>query len=146
MIADLINKDRQGFLDLCKQCHVSYIYAFGSSTRDDFRADIDVDVLLDVDVEDDLEAGRALGDIWNGLEKFFQRPVDLLTEDSLRNPYLRKEIERTKVLIYDGSKLQSRRELAIDQGRGNNAHTPDDDAGQPAIRETRCYIVTTTTP
>jgi len=135
MIADLINKDRQGFLDLCKQCHVSYIYAFGSSTRDDFR-----------DVEDDLEAGRALGDIWNGLEKFFQRPVDLLTEDSLRNPYLRKEIERTKVLIYDGSKLQSRRELAIDQGRGNNAHTPDDDAGQPAIRETRCYIVTTTTP
>ena len=106
MITDLINKDRQGFLDLCKQCHVAYIYAFGSSIREDFREDSDVDVLLDVNVEDDLEAGQAVADIWNGLELFFNRPVDLLTEDSLRNPYLRKEIERTKKLIYDGSKHQ----------------------------------------
>jgi uncharacterized protein len=44
--------------------------------------------------------------IWNGLEDLFQRPVDLLTESSLRNPYLRAEIERTKKLIYDGSKRQ----------------------------------------
>ena len=106
MIADLINKDRQGFLDLCKQCHVAYIYAFGSSVNGNFRADSDVDVLLDVDVEDDLEAGQALADIWNGLESFFDRPVDLLTERSLKNPYLRKEIERTKRLIYDGAKHQ----------------------------------------
>ena len=106
MIVDLINKDRQGFLDLCIKNHVAYIYAFGSSIRDDFREDSDVDVLLDVDVKDDLEAGRALGNIWNGLEAFFHRPVDLLTEDSLRNPYLRKEIEGTKKLIYDGSTQQ----------------------------------------
>lgn len=106
MIADLINKDRQGFLDLCKRCQVAYIYAFGSSIRSDFRPDSDVDVLVDVTPKDDLEAGRALGDVWNGLEAFFNRPVDLLTEDSLRNPYLRKEIERTKKLIYDGSTQQ----------------------------------------
>jgi len=106
MIADLINKDRQGFLDLCKRCQVAYIYAFGSSIRSDFRPDSDVDVLVDVLPKDDLEAGRALGDVWNGLEAFFNRPVDLLTEDSLRNPYLRKEIERTKKLIYDGSTQQ----------------------------------------
>ncbi len=103
MIAGLINKDRQGFLDVCKQCHVSYIYAFGSSIRDDFRADSDVDVLVGVTPADDLEAGGALIDLWDGLEKFFNRSVDLLTENSLRNPYLRKEIERTKKLIYDGS-------------------------------------------
>ena len=52
------------------------------------------------------EAGRMLINVWNGLEKIFQRPVDLLTENSLRNPYLRAEVERTKQLIYDGSKRQ----------------------------------------
>ena len=41
-----------------------------------------------------------------GLEDLFQRPVDLLTESSLRNPYLRAEVERTKMLIYDGAKRQ----------------------------------------
>jgi predicted nucleotidyltransferase len=32
--------------------------------------------------------------------------VDLLTPQSLRNPYLRDEIERTKQLIYDGAREQ----------------------------------------
>lgn len=103
MITDLINKDRAGFQQLCERNHVAYMYAFGSSVTGGFGPNSDIDVLLDVDVKDDLEAGQALADVWNGLEEFFGRPVDLLTERSLRNPYLRKEIERTKKLIYDGS-------------------------------------------
>ena len=106
MIATLINKDRQGFLDLCITNRVAYIYAFGSSVGGNFGPDSDVDVLLDVDVKEDLEAGRALWNVWDGLEALFQRPVDMLTEDSLRNPYLRKEIERTKVKVYDGASRQ----------------------------------------
>lgn len=106
MIAELINKDRQGFLDLCKRCQVAYIYAFGSSVRSDFRPDSDVDVLVDVKPKDELEAGGALLDLWDGLETFFQRPVDLLTQRSLRNPYLIAEIERTKKLIYDGTRQE----------------------------------------
>ena len=104
MIADLINKDRQGFLDLWKRCKVSYIYAFGSSIRSDLREDSDMDVLVDVKAMDDLEAGGALLDLWDGLELFYKRPVDLLTQRSLRNPYLILEIERTKKLIYDGGR------------------------------------------
>jgi predicted nucleotidyltransferase len=30
--------------------------------------------------------------------------VDLLTKESIHNPYLRKSIESTKVLIYDGQR------------------------------------------
>jgi predicted nucleotidyltransferase len=104
MIADLINKDRQGFIDLCKRCQVASIYAFGSSIRSDFREDSDVDVLVDVKATNDWEAGGALLDLWDGLENFFERPVDLLTQRSLRNPYLIAEIERTKQLIYDGGR------------------------------------------
>ena len=106
MITTLINKDRQGFLDLCIRNHVAYIYAFGSSVGGNFSPESDVDLLLDVDVKEDLEAGRALWDVWDGLEVFFQRRVDLLTEESLRNPYLIAEIDRTKVKIYDGASRQ----------------------------------------
>jgi predicted nucleotidyltransferase len=106
MIADLINHDRSGFARLCEQNHVTTLFAFGSSVNGPFKPDSDVDVLVTVDIADDLERGGALINIWNGLEDLFNRPVDLLTESSLKNPYLRKEIERTKKLIYDGAKRQ----------------------------------------
>ena len=40
------------------------------------------------------------------LEDFFGRKVDLLTLRSVKNPVMREEIERTKVLVYDGSQAQ----------------------------------------
>ena len=35
-----------------------------------------------------------------GLEALFLRPVDLLTERSLRNPYLRKRVDAERVAVY----------------------------------------------
>ncbi len=103
MLKDLINKDREAFSALLAQNKVTKLYAFGSSIHGPFHADSDVDVLVDVNASDEL-AGRMLINIWNGLEELFNRPVDLLTPSSLQNPYLRAEIERTMMLIYDGSK------------------------------------------
>jgi predicted nucleotidyltransferase len=39
-------------------------------------------------------------------KELFNRKVDLLTENSLRNPYLIREIEQTRKLIYDGQSKQ----------------------------------------
>jgi predicted nucleotidyltransferase len=105
MLADLINKDRKAFEALMDRTKVGKLFAFGSSVHGPFREDSDVDVLVEVDADDEV-AGRYLIDLWNGLEDLFQRPVDLLTEASMRNPYLRAEVERTKRLIYDGSKRE----------------------------------------
>ncbi|MCW5898352.1 MAG: nucleotidyltransferase domain-containing protein [Flavobacteriales bacterium] len=105
MLKDLVARDRAALGALLAANQVSRLYAFGSSVRGPFGPESDVDVLVEVDAPDE-EAGRMLINIWNGLEDLFQRPVDLLTESSLRNPYLRAEVERTKELIYDGSKHQ----------------------------------------
>ena len=51
-----------------------------------------------------MERGELLISIWDKLEDFFGRKVDLLTSGSIKNPYLKKSIDATKVLIYDGSK------------------------------------------
>lgn len=105
MLKELIDRDRAGFSALLAANSVSRLYAFGSSVHGPFRPDSDVDVLVEVDAPDE-QAGGLLINVWNGLEDFFQRPVDMLTESSLRNPYLRAEVERTKKLIYDGAKRQ----------------------------------------
>ena len=106
MIAELINKDRQGFSDLMARNKVDKLYAFGSSVHGPFTPTSDVDVYLDVNEPDDLRRGTVLMNLWDGLERFFGRRVDLLTDNSLRNPVLRNEVLRTMKLIYDGSRRE----------------------------------------
>lgn len=100
---DEILKKKSEFSTLCKNHKVRYLYAFGSSTTDKFN-DItsDIDLLVGVDVPDPIERGEKLLSLWDTFELFFLRKVDLFTDSSVRNPYLRKNIDSTKVLIYDG--------------------------------------------
>ena len=62
----------------------------------------DIDVVVKIDIDDPADRGEALLSLWDKLEAPFQRKVDLLTEDSIRNPYLKANINRTRKLIYDG--------------------------------------------
>ena len=91
------------FRTLCKEHNVKYLYAFGSSVTDKFDHNTsDIDLFVEIDTSDPVERGEKLISLWDTFETFFHRKVDLLTESSLRNPYLKKSIDSTKVLIYDG--------------------------------------------
>jgi len=61
----------------------------------------DIDVVVKIDIDDPADRGEALLSLWDKLEVLFKIKVDLLTEDSIRNPYLKSNINRTKKLIYD---------------------------------------------
>ena len=99
----LIKERHDDFISLCRQHKVSKVYAFGSSITDHFDPiKSDIDVIVDLDIKDPIEYGETLLSLWDNLEVFFKRKVDLLTDDSINNPYLRKSIESTKKLIYDG--------------------------------------------
>ncbi|MFN3640837.1 MAG: nucleotidyltransferase family protein [Flavobacterium sp.] len=92
---------------LCKTYKVKSLYAFGSSVTDRFIEDSsDIDLLTEIESEDPMERGENLMSVWDSLELFFQRKVDLLTTASIKNPILRKNIEATKMLIYDGKKQE----------------------------------------
>ena len=83
------------------------MYAFGYSTRDDFDENLsDIDLLIAIDTTDPLEKGEYLLQIWDRFEHFFQRKVDILTCTSIKNPVLKKNIDSSKVLIYDGKKQE----------------------------------------
>ena len=101
-LINLIKERHDDFVGLCRSHRVDKIYAFGSSITDHFDPQrSDIDVVVKLDIEDPADRGEALLSLWDKLEALFGRKVDLLTEDSIRNPYLKSKINRTKKLIYD---------------------------------------------
>jgi len=98
-----INSRLHDFLMLCKTHNVKSIYAFGSSVTDQFDEESsDFDFLIEVDNEDPIQRGESLMELWDHFEVLFHRKIDLLTNSSIKNPILKRKIDRTKVLIYDG--------------------------------------------
>ena len=106
-VKEEIKPRSEEFINLCKNHQVKFLYAFGSSTKQGFdETNSDIDFYVEVDASDPLTRGETLIDLWDKLELFFGRKVDLLTESSLKNPYLKANIDRSKVLIYDGKRKE----------------------------------------
>ena len=105
-LKESIQTKPEEFMTLCKSYDVKSLYAFGSSITDRFQEDTsDIDLLIELNTDDPLKRGEALLNLWDKFETFFQRKVDLLTASSIRNPILKKSIESSKVLFYDGKEL-----------------------------------------
>ena len=103
MIQDEIKGMYTEFKTLMMSHKVKFLYAFGSSVTNHFNpTSSDIDLLIEIEEQDPLVRGELLLSVWDELEKAFNRKVDLLTYTSIRNPVLKKSIDTTKVLIYDG--------------------------------------------
>ena len=101
-LQDYIQQQKDQFQNLCETYHVRSMYAFGSAVTPQFNPEkSDIDVFVDIDENDPVKKGTYLFELWNQLEAFFRRKVDLLTPSSVRNPVLKENIERSKVLIYE---------------------------------------------
>jgi predicted nucleotidyltransferase len=88
--------------ELCQQFSVHRLYLFGSAVGDHFNVDTsDLDFLVSLKDREPTGryADRFLG-FGDALESLFGRRVDLVTEESIRNPYFRREVESTRQLIY----------------------------------------------
>jgi len=106
-LREAIRYKMEDFLSLCKAHNVKNLYAFGSSITEQFNENSsDIDLLIEIDIDDPIERGENLMNIWDKFEQFFQRKVDLLTNTSIKNPVLRESVDSTKILIYDGKELK----------------------------------------
>ena len=92
------------FIAICRAHKVKKLYAFGSVISQHFTEDSDIDLIVEIDEYDPLHRGDLLLSIWNEFETYFGRKVDLLTDHSLKNPYLKESVNSTKKLVYSGSK------------------------------------------
>jgi predicted nucleotidyltransferase len=98
-----IVKDKiPALVELCKKYRVTTMYLFGSAATGKFdpeKSDIDLLITFSSEVKL-LELADTYFDLMYALDDLFGRKVDLLTADSLRNPYFIASVERTKQLIY----------------------------------------------
>ena len=101
-IAPIIKEQSRSLIALCKKYEVERLYVFGSVVKGGFNPGTsDIDFIVELGKLSLLEKGERLLSVWSELEDLFQRKVDLLTDKPIVNPYLRKNVEKTKYLVYD---------------------------------------------
>lgn len=84
----------------CASNKVRTLFAFGSVTNDKFTFDSDVDLVVDIDDSDPISYTDKYFALKEQLEIILKRHIDLLEQKAIKNPFLKKEIDNTKVLIY----------------------------------------------
>ena len=85
---------------LCDEHDVKSLFAFGSAISGKLRADSDIDLIVDIDSKDPVEYSDNYFALKFQLENVFNRQIDLLEAKALKNPFLKKQIDKTKVLVY----------------------------------------------
>jgi len=97
---NLIGQNIDRIQSLCKQYKVSKLFAFGSVLTDKFSTESDIDFVVDFDKVNIEEYADNYFNFKFSLQDLFHRNIDLLENQSIKNPYLRKSIDSSKQLIY----------------------------------------------
>ena len=97
----LIEQNKAKLIALCDKHKVKELYLFGSILSDRFIDSSDVDILVqfnDVELEEYFDNYM---DFKEQLELLFDRSVDLIENQAIRNPIFRKVVDREKQLVYE---------------------------------------------
>ena len=87
--------------DLCKEYNVKSLYAFGSVLTDKFNGQSDIDMIVSFKKIPLESYADNYFDLKFTLQDVLQRPVDLLEEQAIKNPYFLQNINKNKQLIYE---------------------------------------------
>jgi hypothetical protein len=99
----LIEQKHHILIDLCRHFNVERLDVFGSATSPSkFSPDSsDLDFLVTFASMPPVDYANAHLGMLLKLEDIFKRPVDLVTEKSIRNPYFLRAVNATRQPIYD---------------------------------------------
>lgn len=90
--------------NICKKYPVKSLFLIGSAAKGSLNPESDIDLLYsfkEEDIQDNLYAEYFFS-FQQDLQDAFQRKVDLVANDFLKNPYFIKSVNQDKVLIYEG--------------------------------------------
>ena len=90
---------REQLAALCERRKIRELSLFGSVARGDDGPDSDVDLLVDFAPDAPSTIEHYL-DTKDDFERLFGRPVDLIREGSVTNPYRQATIRRDRRLLY----------------------------------------------
>ena len=96
----LIETNIQKIAALCKKYKVNKLFVFGSILTNRFNDNSAVDLVVSFNKAEVSDYFDNYFDFKYALEELFGREVDLLEEQTIKNPYLKKNVDTTKALIY----------------------------------------------
>jgi len=95
-----LDKYKKEINNLCLQNKVKSLYVFGSVLTDQFSKTSDIDLVVDIDSNDPFDYADNYFNLKFSLQNLFKRPIDLLENKAIKNPYIRENIDRSKTMIY----------------------------------------------
>ncbi len=91
----------QDLVAICTTYRVRRLEVFGSVARSDFdHVQSDIDVLVNFIDERSFGAFERYFGLKEALEKIFQRSVDLVEEQAIKNPYFLQAINKDRKWVY----------------------------------------------
>ncbi|MDD3407610.1 MAG: nucleotidyltransferase domain-containing protein [Methanomicrobium sp.] len=87
--------------ELCRKYNVSEMFIFGSAIRSDFNPEkSDIDIMVSFKKMTPAEHADSYFGLLEELERMFGRSVDLLEKKAIKNPYLKRNIDDSGVMVY----------------------------------------------
>ncbi|HRI29838.1 MAG TPA: nucleotidyltransferase domain-containing protein [Chitinophagales bacterium] len=102
MLPPLLKAHLSQITTLLQQHKVERAYLFGSAVTPAFNEQSDIDMLITLQSGlTPLEKGELMWNLQFALEDLLHRDVDLLQESTPKNPYFVREINASKIVIYE---------------------------------------------
>lgn len=87
-------------VQLCELYKVKKLYAFGSVLTKNFKTESDVDLIVEFKNMELEDYADNYFDFKFSLQDVLKRPIDLLEDKAIKNPYFRKAINEKRQLVY----------------------------------------------
>ena len=97
----LITARTEQLNELCQKHNVCTMHVFGSVATNSFSLDSDIDFLVKFLAVNPVEYFDNYMNLKENLECLFDRKVDLVEIQTLKNPILKRSIDRNTVLVYE---------------------------------------------
>jgi predicted nucleotidyltransferase len=91
--------DYDDVVRLCEKYGINELSIFGSSIRDDFSQNSDVDILVSFDKTSEITLFDIM-DIEKEFSQLLKREVDIVEKEALKNPIRKNKILSTREIIY----------------------------------------------
>ena len=98
---EVLKAKREQISDICARHGVARLHVFGSALHEEVRHDdSDVDLLLELAPMDPYARVDAYFGLLEELGALLSVRIDLVMVGAVKNPYIARNIERTKQLLY----------------------------------------------
>ena len=96
-----LTKHLRGIEQLCRIHRVDRLFVFGSAVTGEFNPDSsDLDFLVSFEALPPGERADAYFGLLHGLEDLLGRPIDLMMESAVHNPYFKEAVDEHRQALY----------------------------------------------